>query len=79
MLKSNEIRDMAVEEIEQRLHDIEEELFNLKFRRAVQRIENPLKIRFLRRELARIKTILNEHKLGVRRLDATTERARRNI
>ncbi len=75
MLRPNEIRDMAVEEIEQRRLEIEEELFNLKFRRSFQRLENPLKIRTLRRELARIITILREHELGVRRLGASTEAA----
>ena len=79
MLRSNEIRDMAIEEIEQRMHDLEEELFNLKFRRAVRQIENPLRIRMLRRELARIKTILNEHKLGILTLGATTEKAGRKL
>ncbi|MCP4632874.1 MAG: 50S ribosomal protein L29 [candidate division Zixibacteria bacterium] len=77
MLKPNDIRDLAVEEIEQRLRDVEEELFNLKFRRSVQQIENPLQIRFLRRDLARIRTILNEHKKGIITLDATTEKAGR--
>ncbi|PJA29489.1 MAG: 50S ribosomal protein L29 [candidate division Zixibacteria bacterium CG_4_9_14_3_um_filter_46_8] len=62
MLKPSQIRDMTVEEMEQRRHDIEEDLFNLKFRRSVQQIENPLKIRILRREIAKIKTILNENR-----------------
>ncbi|MBD3168249.1 MAG: 50S ribosomal protein L29 [candidate division Zixibacteria bacterium] len=76
-MHTREIRDMALEEIEDRLNDLQEELFNLKFRRAIQQLENPLKIRVLRREIARLKTILNEHEKGIRKLEATTEKAGR--
>lgn len=74
MIKPNDLRDMTVEEIEQRLREIEEEFFNLKFRRAVQQIENPLRIRSLRRDLARIKTVLNEHRLRIREIQATSDK-----
>ena len=75
MLRPNQIRDMTIEEIEQRHNDVAEDLFNLNFRRSFQQIENPLKIRMLRRELARITTILHEHRLGLRELEATSGEA----
>jgi large subunit ribosomal protein L29 len=74
MIKPSDLRDMTVEEIEQRLREIEQEFFNLKFRRAVQQIENPLRIRSLRRDLARIKTVLNEHRLRIREIQATSDK-----
>lgn len=59
-MKSNEIRDLTVEEMEQRTDDCCHELLNLRMRQGAGQIENPLKIRGLRREIARLKTIRNE-------------------
>ena len=59
-MKANDIRDLTIEELEQRTDDICHELLNLRMRKGAGQIENPLKIRELRREIARLKTILNE-------------------
>ena len=59
-LKPNSIRDMAVDELETRVGELREELFNLRFRNSLKQLDNPLKIREGRREMARILTVLNE-------------------
>ena len=62
-MKSNntaELRDKTVDELQTRERELSEQLFKLRFQRATGRIENPNKIREVRREIARIKTLLNE-------------------
>jgi len=59
-VKASAIRDMTVDEIELRIGELREELFNLRFRNAMKQLDNPLKIRAGRRELARLITILRQ-------------------
>ena len=54
------MRDMTPEDIRQRVTELREELFNLRFRNAMRQLDNPLKIRESRRELARLLTVLGE-------------------
>ena len=63
-MKTTEIRDLSEKEMEERVQDLEEELFNLRFQIATGKIENPGRIRHIRRDIARIKTIQleEEHK-----------------
>lgn len=63
-MKAAEIRDLTDEEIRGRTSDIEEELFRLRFRSATQQLENPALLVALRRDLARMKTILRERELA---------------
>jgi large subunit ribosomal protein L29 len=58
------IRELAVEEIEARIAENERELFRLRFRSATQELENPMLLRHLRRDIARMKTILRERELA---------------
>jgi len=71
-VKSELIRDLAKEEIEQRLLDAQEELFNLRLRKRAQKLDNPLRLRLVKRDIARLKTILHEHEKGIRALSAAT-------
>jgi len=62
-MKSNntaELRDKSVDELQTRERDLVEQLFKLRFQRATGRMESPAKMRQVRREIARIKTLLNE-------------------
>jgi large subunit ribosomal protein L29 len=61
-VKASTMRDMSVDEIEVRLGELREELFNLRFRNSMKQLDNPLKIREARREMARLLTILGEKK-----------------
>jgi large subunit ribosomal protein L29 len=72
-MKPRQIRDLTTEEIVQRKRDLEEELFNLGLRQSTQYLDNPLKIRTLRRELARVNTILKEGELGIRKVATDSE------
>jgi large subunit ribosomal protein L29 len=59
-VKAKAMREMSAEEIRLRLGELREELFNLRFRNAMKQLDNPLKIREGRRELARLLTVLRE-------------------
>ncbi len=59
-VKAKAMRDMSPDEIRTRLQELREELFNLRFRNAMKQLDNPLKIREGRREMARLLTVLRE-------------------
>ncbi|MDH4099909.1 MAG: 50S ribosomal protein L29 [Nitrospirota bacterium] len=59
-MKAAEVRDLTVEELVAKEREIELELFNLRFQQAMGQLENPARIRQLRKELARLKTIARE-------------------
>ena len=59
-MKTAELRDKSVDELQIREKELSEQLFKLRFQRATGRIENPMKIREVKREIARIKTLLTE-------------------
>jgi len=59
-MKAHEMRAMTREELEEHVRDLREEIFNLRFRRATQHLDNPLRMRLARRELARTLTVLQE-------------------
>ncbi len=58
--KATGMRDLTPDEIEQRVRELREELFNLRFRNSMRQLDNPLKIRAGRREMARLLTVLRE-------------------
>ena len=59
-VKVTEIRNLSVEELEAKLKELKEELFNLRFQHAINQLENPHKIADVKKDIARVKTILNE-------------------
>jgi large subunit ribosomal protein L29 len=59
-LKPEGLRELKTEELEQKLALLQEERFRLAFRRGTEAITNPLQFRAMRREIARVKTILRE-------------------
>ena len=65
MMKSERLRELTPEELRHQLRDLEEELFNLRVRRSLQPPDNPLKFRVLRKQMARIKTVMREAELGI--------------
>ncbi|MDI3280423.1 MAG: 50S ribosomal protein L29 [Bacillota bacterium] len=65
-MKMKEIRDLTQEELQRKLADLKEELFNLRFQQAAGQIDNPMRIREVRRSIARIKTVLRERELGLK-------------
>ena len=59
-MTTQELRDKSVDELNTRERELREQLFKLRFQRATGRMENPMKIREVKREIARIQTLLNE-------------------
>jgi large subunit ribosomal protein L29 len=59
-VKATAMREMTVDEIRERITELRAELFNLRFRNSMKQLDNPLKIREGRRELARLTTVLNQ-------------------
>ena len=62
-MKTNEIRKLSTEEINKKIAETKEELFNLRMKQATGSLENPSRIRELRKTVARLKTILREREL----------------
>jgi len=62
-MKANKVRDMATNEMEQKLVELKGELFNLRFQMATGQLENPIRVRDVKKSIARIKTILREKEL----------------
>ncbi|HHW91381.1 MAG TPA: 50S ribosomal protein L29 [Firmicutes bacterium] len=67
-MKAEALRDLTDKELQEKLNDFKEELFNLRFQLATGQLENPLRIRNVRKTIARIKTILRERELKEERV-----------
>ncbi len=59
-MKSSELRAMTIDELEQKEQDLRKELFNLRFQSATGEIENPMRIRTVRKNIAKVLTIRSE-------------------
>ncbi len=59
-MRADEIREMGDQDIVARIRDLEEEQFRLRFRSATEPLEDPLRLRVIRKDIARLKTILRE-------------------
>jgi large subunit ribosomal protein L29 len=62
MMKPSQIRELAPDEMQARIGELQEELFRLKFRGATETLDDPLRLRVIRRDIARLKTVLREEK-----------------
>ena len=72
---SSEIRELSGADIASRIKDLEEERFRLQFRNATEPLEDPLRLRVIRRDIARLKTVLKEK--GTQNTSARTSAAAR--
>jgi large subunit ribosomal protein L29 len=63
-VKGNEIRELTDQEIAERIEQLNEERFRLRFRSATQQLENPILLRTIRRDIARLKTAQRERELN---------------
>ncbi|HEY9450149.1 MAG TPA: 50S ribosomal protein L29 [Gemmatimonadaceae bacterium] len=75
-MQAEEIREMTEDDILSRIAELEEERFRLRFRSATETLEDPLRFRVIRKDIARMKTILRERQ-GARGAPATATRASR--
>jgi len=67
LMKSKELRELSDEELAKKLDDSKDELFKLRFQLATNQLDNPMKIKEARRNIARLKTIMRERELGLKR------------
>ncbi len=66
-MKMDEINELTKDEVELRLADGVEELYNLRFQHAMHQLDNPIRIREVRKDIARLKTVLHQYKTGQRK------------
>jgi large subunit ribosomal protein L29 len=64
-MKASELRELTSAELGQKLADLTQELFNLRFQHATDQLENPMRLRQAKRDIARIKTVLREQQLSL--------------
>ena len=67
LVKTNEIRKLSQADLEKKAIDLKTELFNLRFQLATGQLDNPSYIKAVRKDIARVKTILRERELGIRK------------
>ena len=66
-MKSSEIekiRELSAAELEKRLQDLKEELFNLRFQHAVNQLDNPIRLKDVKKDIARVKSVIREKELA---------------
>ena len=62
-MKISEIRELSSAELNEKLEESKKELFNLRFQLAINQLENPMRLRAVRKDIAKIKTVLRELEL----------------
>ncbi len=67
MKNTEEMKTMTRDELNERLVDVQEEYENLMLQKATHNLTNPLRVRIVRREIARIKTFIRQHELGIQK------------
>lgn len=65
-MKTKEIRELTAEELNTKLKELKEELFNLRFRHAIGQLENPASLNTCKKDIAKVKTILREKELAAK-------------
>ena len=63
---SKDIKNMSIEELKSQLNDLKESQFNYRFQKTLQQLEHPQKIKHVKRNIAKVKTLIREKELGIR-------------
>jgi large subunit ribosomal protein L29 len=66
-MKMDEVKQLPLDDLKLRLEDAIEELENLRFQHSTHQLDNPLRLRSVRKDIARLKTVIHEYELGVRK------------
>lgn len=64
-MKAKEIRDLSAAELQRRMDELKTELFNLRFQLATGQLDNPMQIKRVRKDIARVQTIIRERELNI--------------
>ena len=62
-MKASEIRELSKEDLEKKIKDLKEELFNLRFQHAINQLDNPIRLSHVKKDIARSLTILREREI----------------
>ncbi|MGN0455265.1 MAG: 50S ribosomal protein L29 [Acutalibacteraceae bacterium] len=62
-MKASEIRELSVDELELKVKELKEELFQLRFQHAINQLDNPMRLKAVKKDIARIKTVLRQREL----------------
>lgn len=62
-MKANKLRELSTQELSNKLVDLKQELFNLRFQHATGQLDNPMKLRLVKRDIARVNTVIRELEL----------------
>ncbi len=64
-MKASEIRDLSEQELNEKLAELKQELFNLRFQHAINQLDNPLRMKAVKRDIARVKTFIRKQESSV--------------
>jgi len=67
MAKKKNINDMTVDELKKELNNLEESMLNLRFQKSLQQLENPLQLKYNKKNIARVKTFIRQYELGLKK------------
>ena len=67
MAKKKKIEEMNAGELNVKLNDLKESIFNYRFQKALQQLEHPQKIQHIKRDIARVKTYISQYRLGIKK------------
>ena len=62
-MKAVELRELSIEELESKLADLKKDLFNLRFQLAINQLDNPMRIKAVKKDIARVQTVLRQFEL----------------
>jgi len=65
-MKAEELRRLSTVELQEKLRELREELFNLRFQKSIHQLENPMRVREVKRDIARVLTVIREKELNIR-------------
>ena len=63
-MKAKDMRELSAAELNQKLADLKAELFNLRFQHAINQLENPMRLRDVKKDSARVQTLIRQGELG---------------
>jgi large subunit ribosomal protein L29 len=66
-VKTSKVRELSVQELNDRISELKSELFNLRFQQATGQLQNPIRLNQCKKDIARVKTIIRERELGLKR------------
>ena len=63
-MKASELRSLSEQDLNKKLADLKEELFNLRFQHAINQLDNPMRIEAVKKDIARVKTVMRANELN---------------